>query len=136
MSINTLAEFIAQVEVTVRTVAGIRTVHDFPPDQLNTWPAVVAYAAKGYGDAKDFGLGFCYHDVACEVHIPQKDLARDTAKLLPFVTSMPEALKADPLLNAFYGAMNKISYSLFNEEYAGIQTIGYRFIIEKVKLDS
>ncbi len=132
--IRTLADFIQRVEAVVRGVEGIHVVHDYPPDQLNAWPAVVAYAARGYQETRDYGLGPSFHDVAVEVHIPRKDLARDMATLLPLITTIPAALADDLELNPFYGAMARISYTLFQENYGGVETRGYRFVIEKVKL--
>lgn len=135
MSFATLADVIEQVVTVIRAVDGIRFVPDTPPDQIAAWPVVRVYPSQGYVDSKDFGIGFNFHDIACEVLVPHKDLARDMAVLIPFIDSVPKALSTDPTLNSIYGQKLRISYTICEGKIGEVETIGYRFIIEKIKLD-
>lgn len=130
-----MVDVIASITTIVRAVTGVRTAPGLPPDQISMYPAVVVYPAKGSTESKDYGLGPVFHDVVCEVFVPRVDLARDMEKLLPFVDGIPKGISTDTTLNAVYGATSRISYVLFHETYGATDVIGYRFLIEKIKLD-
>ena len=125
---------IEAVQTVVRAVTGIKSAPDNVPGMLAVYPVAITYYTGGRYDTGPFGIAQSYHDIACEVLVPLKDLPRDIETLAPFIESVPEALTNDPWLNDLCETFDRVRYEFMRSEYAGMPVIGYRFLIENIKL--
>lgn len=134
MTVATIGDVVARIVTVVKAVSGIRTAPDYPPDQIAAFPAVLVYPSTGTINTGDFGIADGLHDVAVEIRMPDKDLPHAMEVLIPFLTSIPVALTADPWMNQQCEAFPRITYSLFYSTYDTTQTVGFRFIVEKIRI--
>jgi hypothetical protein len=129
-----LADILAAVQAVVGSVTGIRYAPDSIPGDISQYPASIVYPKSGRYITGKVGISVSYHNIVVEIHIPLKDLARDVTSLLPYCKSVPEALTADPTLSKHIENSEQISYTFGQMEYNGAATIGWRFVIENIKI--
>lgn len=134
MSQVELADVISAIQDVVGKVTGIRYAPDSVPGTLAQFPASIVYPRNGYYNTGRAGIAEGYINIVVEIHVPLKDLARDVASLLPYWKSIPEALEADPTLNQRVEFGEKISWTFGQMSYNDVPTIGWRFVMENLKV--
>lgn len=125
---------------TVSAVSGIRRAPANPTETANVFPFALCYVMEG--NAQPFPMGTRTHlcNIAVEVLTARKDLARDFEVITPFIDSVPAALLAE--INTEAGSQfesnitmfEQVTYELLEKNYAGVDVIGYRFIMTNVKI--
>ena len=132
----TLQSAISAVQAIVGAISGIRKAPDYPPEQLNVFPFAVAYSGGGnwtFGPAGDKrGL----HNIVVEIHIQRKDLPRDVSTAMGYSDSIPNNLMKSPTLSGTCDTFAGISYTFGALNYGETQTLGFRFTITGVKIQS
>lgn len=129
-----------QIALVVSQVSGIQQAPTNPQGTMNVFPFVVTYLTSGNLGAGAQGTRKSLYNVAIDVLTNRIDLANDLAILQPFVDSVPAALIAEVSDNGdrFGGTI-----STFDEitmqfipmvKYAEVECIGYRFILNNVKI--
>jgi hypothetical protein len=120
-------------------LTGIKGCPDSPPDQINMYPFIVIYAATGdiTGGSLSNNTGIMkgLHNIAIELHIARKNLAYDILTAMQYSDSIPNALWKDPTLNGTASTFGNISYTFSAMNWGGIDTVGFRFIMEEVKVE-
>jgi len=131
---------LSKIAYVVSNVAGIMQAPDRPPETINTYPFAAIYLASGVLGAGPTATRKSLYNIAIDVLTNRMDLARDLEILNSFVDTIPEALIAEVSGN---GQRFDNSISTFGEisiqfipqvDYAGTQMIGYRFIMNNVKI--
>jgi hypothetical protein len=126
---------IEAVQTVVRAVVGIKFAPDNLPGKLPTYPAVITYYAGGHYDTGPFGIAQSLHNIACDVVINKADMGRDMETLVKFIESIPAALTNDPWFGGLCETFSGVRYEFIpSGNWAGVEIIGYRFIIENIKL--
>ena len=135
-----LETVIAQVQTYVGTLAGIRKAPAQPPDQMNAFPFAITYPSSGRWEMTPAGSKTGLHNIAIEIHIMRKDLPRDFDKALDYSDLLPNLLflklKDDNKWNFTIDTFAAISYTFGPLGYGGFETLGFRFIVENVKVQS
>jgi hypothetical protein len=136
MANATITEVVAEIQAEVGSVANIAAAPDFPPDKMAAYPFAVAYPEAGIIEAQ-FGSGTKgLHNIVIEVHLARKMLAVTVENALQFVDSVPDEL-FEALFNSVYtkfDTFQRITYEFTGMSWAGIETLGIRFIVEGVKV--
>lgn len=134
----TLQQVIDQIQTQVRAVTGIRKAPDEPPEQLNYFPFAVCYARTGELRIGPPDLLHGVHEIWLEIHVARKDLARDVTAVMPYGDSVPDAIfgaYADGTFTTM-DAMGNIAYSFGPMAWGGVDTIGWRFRLQGVKVQN
>ena len=136
----TLNDAIIQVVRYARTLPGVREAPDYPPESLNSYPFVLGFAGGGvwrFGPAGDKkGL----HSITLELHVARKDLPKDVEKSMGFSDSIPNLLMSklinDNKWNNTIDTFDQISYTFGPLGWGNEPTLGFRFKIENIKMQS
>lgn len=137
-----------EVKAVLRTVDGLRSVPDEPPEQINAFPVCLVYPGSGrmqLGPARGpNGLPRCweFHTVTIDIYQNRSDIARDLLTVRPFSRSVPAALIAAYATDRFNGTVAllgdpqltsgtwPVRYALIMPEPGGINAVGYRFELD------
>lgn len=130
---------IAAIGAVVASVSGIEQVLVNPTETANAALFAVVYAAEGRFTADPVGSKKGLHEIYIELHKRRTDLSSDVAVLKPYIDTIAAALLAEVSVGGdqFSGTITtfgSVSYRLFSDEYAGVKTTGYRFVLEQVKI--
>lgn len=133
-----LGDAISWLQTQTRALPGVRYAPEYLPDVLADFPAVVAY--EGPGDFKP-GAASEYtalYTINVEVHVSRRDMARDLKTIRPFIKSIPNIPFLDPTLGGNVETYSNVTFSglvgLLPASEGQIPTIGYRFVIQGVKI--
>jgi hypothetical protein len=135
-----LETVIAQVQTYVATLTGIRKAPSQPPEQMNAFPFAISYPSSGTWRMAPAGSKTGLHNIAIEIHVMRKDLPRDFDKAMDYSDILPNLLflklKDDNKWNFTIDTFGAISYTFGPLGYGGVDTLGFRFIVEEVKVQS
>ncbi len=134
----TLQDIIDQIQDVTGGLTGVRSAPDKPPDNAAAWPVVVAYASSGQwrgGDPPQLMTGI--HNITVQMHVPRKDLARDTALLMAYAKSLPNAIYKAWLVSGTLPALasiREINYRLRDDLMIGeTQTLCLEWLVAGVR---
>jgi hypothetical protein len=125
---------VAAVVTAVDTVTGIVQVPVNPPDTVNVATFAVVYAQSGTINNGVIGAKKALHNISVDLLTKRTDLARDMARIKPFVDTIPAALLADPTFGGTLQTFESITYELITPDYGGVPVIGYKFTMNNVKI--
>ena len=125
---------VAAVASTVRAVTGILQVPVDPPDTVNVATFAVVYAQSGIIDNGVIGTKKALHNIAVDLLTKRTDLSRDMARVKPFIDTIATALLADPTFSGTMQTFESVNYELVTTDYAGVEMIGYKFLINNAKI--
>jgi hypothetical protein len=120
----------------VGAVSGIRAAPDYPPESINVFPFAVCYPGTGRIIIEPAGVMKGLHEIVLEIHVARKDLSRDVQAAIPFVDSIPLALCGDVTFGGTTSTWGAIRYQFMPLGWNGVETIGWRFWIESVKVQT
>ena len=129
-----IEDAVSAVVTLVSAVTGILQVPVNPPDTVNVATFAVVYPQTGTIDNGVIGMKKALHNIAVDVLTKRTDLSRDFARIKPFIDLVPAALLADVTLTATVETFDNITYELITPDYAGVPMIGYKFLINNVKI--
>ena len=133
-----LAEFITELA----GINDVRRVPTEPPENNDQFPFVVVYALTGKYRTGPPELMVGLHSVNVELHIVRKaDLAREYAQVMNLIDEIPKKLYQGILDSSKFkgftfggGKEEGIDYTFGPLSWAGVDTIGVTFTINKVKV--
>jgi hypothetical protein len=125
---------VTAVVALIDGVAGLQQVPVNPPETVNVATYALVYAENGNIDNGVVGSKKALHNISIDVLTKRTDLARDMGRIKPFVDLIPAALLADPTLTGTAQTFEGLSYEFITPEYAGVANIGYKFILQNVKI--
>lgn len=129
-----------QIANVIANVTGIAQAPVNPGETMNIFPIAAIYLADGNLGVGATGTRKSLYNIVIDILTNRMDLAHDLEILDPFIDSIPLALLAEVSDN---GDRFSNTISTFTElrmnfipntEYAGVQMIGYRFIMVDVKI--
>lgn len=136
----TLQDAIAQAQNYLANHPGIRSAPPYPPGKIGVFPTSIAYAGDGVWQAGPMGVKTGLHTIVIEIHVGRADLPKDVETVMGYCESVPNLL-LDKLLNDNYWGgtlqtFEQIRYTFGPLGWAGISTLGFRFFVEGVKMQS
>lgn len=137
---STLASAISEIQEVIAALSGIKAAPSVPPEQLSgEFPFSVAYPREGSWTQAVQGMKQALHTIVVEIHLQRGDLPSDVTAALPYGESVPNALFKALGTDRLGGAIStfgQIRYTFGALEWGGMATIGWRFFIEQVKIQS
>ena len=136
----TVATAVAAIAAVVDGVSGVTLAPTYPRETMNESPFAVTYVVGGEIDAGPIGTRKSLLSIAIDLLIPRRDIALDMETLLPFVDSIPAALLTEVSTSGdiFSGTISTFDFITIefipSIDYGGVQMIGYRFLMNNVKL--
>ena len=134
----TQEDAIKAVQDIIGALSGIHGAPDYPPENLNVFPFVVAYPGDGQhfvgtlvnntGERKFLG------QIIVELHVARKDLPTAVRASIGFGDSIPNLLLKNPTLNSTVSTFRAITQTFGELDWGDTPTLGYRFILEDVKI--
>ena len=140
MTDKTVVGAVTAVAAVVGGVSGISSAPTYPFETMNESPFAVTYPMNGGINIGPVGSRKNLLNIAIDVLIPRRDLAADLEVLEPFLDTIPAALLAElsysgDIFSAAIDTLESIAFEFLPEmNYGGVQMIGYRFILQNVKL--
>jgi hypothetical protein len=123
------------IDVITGDISALKFAPDYAPGDLNTFPALVVYSDSGeWTKESDWKQGL--HTLIVEVHFPRKDLPGDLKKVMPYIDSVPDAIFGNVTLNGRVDTISNITYDVGPLGYGGMDTIGVRFTLANIKMQS
>lgn len=129
-----------QIMNVISSLTGIHQAPVNPNETQNDFPFAVGYLASGNLGAGATGTRKSLYNIVIDLLTRRINLPDDLATLDPFIDSIPLALIQQVSGN---GQRFSLTISTFDEitiqfipavDYAGVQCIGYRFIMNNVKI--
>jgi len=137
---NEVKDMMAAVATVVDAVSGIRTATSEPRESQSVDPFAVVFLFSGEFGTSPIGTKRSLTTVAIDVLKVRRDLPRDLATINPFIDSVTTGLISEI---ADGGGRFSNTIQTFGDikvmllprvDYAGVEMIGYRFLMENVKI--
>lgn len=140
----TLEEVCTQVATYLSTLSGIRAAPAKPPEKLDPLPMAVTYAREGVWEFGAAGVKRGLHVIVVDIHVARKDLPKDVDAAMNFSDSVPNLLMlknqndrtASGGWNGTISTFERITYFFGPMKWADLDTLGFRFRVEGVKVES
>jgi len=129
---TTLATACTTIQAAVGGLTGIKSAPTYPPEDAAAFPFVVTYPETFNGSLntpEDFKM---LYGITVELHISRQDLPVDVERLLAYAESGPNAIFKALRDNVI--AANGITGTFAGMQWGDVQTIGYRWTIQDVKI--
>lgn len=129
-----------EIMQVVSSVTGLAQAPTNPNETQNVFPFAIGYYMTGSVGAQPIGTRKRLFNVSVEVLTKRINLPSDLALLLPFVDTIPDKLIAEvsdagDLFNTSITTFDNVLIEFIPDlEYAGVQMIGYRFVMENIKI--
>jgi len=136
----TVATAVAAIAAVVDGVSGVTLAPTYPRETMNESPFAVTYVITGEIDIGPIGTRKSLLNIAIDLLIPRRDIALDMETLTPFLDTVPAALLGELSTGGdiFSGTINTFDFLSIefipDVVYGGVQHIGYRFLMNNVKL--
>jgi len=138
----TLQQVIDEIQADIRALSGIRAAPDEAPEQINIFPFVVAFPGPGTWSSDIPGNKINLASVVVELHVARKDMAKDIQAAMVYENSIPNVLlkavasTAGDRFNNTVSTFDNITYTFGSLGWGGMDTFGFRWTINGIKLQS
>ena len=137
-----IQDVIERMADKIEAITGIKGASDYLPEALPTtenW--VVIYPGEStFIGGEPAGYMTALYSVVIEIHTPRVNLPHVIERLMPFFDEIPNALYDDLFDGYMNGTVSTIgeitSTGLVSLNYAGIDTIAFRYIVTGIKIQS
>lgn len=130
-----IKDVVQNVQGKWRTLAGILSAPDTPPENANVFPFAVTYERAGRIQPQSYGWSQDFITVFSELHVSQTMFQEAIVIAQSYKDDFTKLFISDPSLGKTVSTVREIRYTFGRLEWNGIQTIGYRFEIDaKVNL--
>lgn len=130
-----LQDAINYIQTLMIKLQGIRAAPKYPPEDVSVFPFAVCYPGSGLFEFGPGGTKKGLHNITLEIHVARKDLEMDTRAAMRFSDTVPNILLANPTLGGNVSTFGQIRYAFGPLGWAGAPTLGFRFILENVKME-
>lgn len=135
-----LQSVIAQMQTYMLTLDNVLAAPDKPPEQMHLFPFVVTFARRGTWKLAPAETKTGLHTIHIEVHVARVDLPYDVQAAMQYSDSVPELLMSkllnDNQWNDTIDTFGDIDYEFGVLGWAKINTLGFRFIVKDVKVQT
>lgn len=139
MSASALYDAIKQVQKYVGAHAGIKKAPANPPQDLSDFPFSLCYAQSGAWESKFAGDKSGLHNLVLEIHVADK-LPGAFEEVMKYSDSIPNLLYSkflnDNHWNNTIATFQRITYTFGKLDWGTAPTVGFRFVVEGVLLQS
>lgn len=137
-----IQDVIERIADQVEAISGIKGASDYLPEQLpsvENWVVIYPGETRFIGGSPS-GYMTALYSVIVELHTPRKVLPKSIKKVIAYFDSIPNALYDDLYDTKLGGTASTfgdiVSTGLISMNYAGIDTIGFRYTINGVKIQT
>lgn len=137
-----IQDVINRMDTKIEAITGIKGVSNYLPEALPTaenWVVIYPGQSEFIG-GQPAGMMTALYSVVIEIHVPRATLPNSIAKVMPFFSAIPNALYDDLfdgyMSNTVSTIGNITSTGLISMNYAGIDTVGFRYTVNDIKLQS
>lgn len=136
MGIETIC---TEVVAGLRTVSGLKNVPLNPPEVMSYDTFGLVYPNSGSVQVGPAGTMKFLHNVAVDVLTVRSDMARDIARVRPLIDLvankiLSEVIPGGTFFNNAFNAFDSLQYSWIQSDYAGLDLVGYHFLMIDVKV--
>lgn len=137
---QTAVDAVESIAAKIATVNGLSATPAYPPESMGETTFAIVFVLEGRMDSANAGASETFLNIAVDVLTVRNDLAEDMARLVPFLNSVPTALLEEvrDAGNRFEDVIETFSGLVFeylpSVDYGGVQMVGYRFVLQNVKL--
>jgi hypothetical protein len=136
----TITSALTAIAAVVAGVSGIKRAPDNPMENINEYPFALIYVMDGAINIGPIGTKKSLINIAIDLLTVRRDISLDMAILTPYLDSLALALVSelstggDQFTNTIstFGVLRLEFLPIY--PYAGAEMIGYRFVMEDVKL--
>jgi len=127
-----LTAAVTQLQTIASGLTDMRLAPNYPPEQANAFPFAISYIESGRLESTRLGkiLSDGFHVLATEIHVARRDLPTAIESAEGFLALFLTALQADPALDGNVLAIDAMRYTFGALQYGGVDTIGYRFLLD------
>jgi hypothetical protein len=93
-------------------------------------------AGSGSYDYGPSGVMKGLHNIILELHVARKNLPKDVESAMQYSDSIPKAIMTYPTLSGTVSTIGRITYTFGGMQYGDQMTVGFRFTLEGVKLQT
>ena len=131
-----LQSAIYEIQAKMREVSGVKNAPNEPPESTDNFPFVATFPGTGEITAVAHGDKKGLHNVYIEFHVTRKDLPIDMRKAVPYVDLIPDKLLESRQDGSFteFDTFGVISYEFTPMAWGAVETLGYRFTINDLKI--
>lgn len=136
----TLTTAITAIAASVASVSGIARAPSNPMENINEYPFALIYLLEGVVNDGPIATRKSLTSIAIDLLTVRRDVNLDMAILTPFLDTVPTALLTEMSYNGDRFSNTIETFEQIRIEfmplypYAGVDMIGYRFIMENVKI--
>ncbi len=136
--LNTLDHFEKQVIHVVGSIPEIGQALDHPPVTLTDTLEAVVYSIEGRSESQPDTDFTTYDNVMIGLFAPLDDLSIRVEQMRPFRMLVPYAINQALKDNMFDGieGFGIITHTFGDTTWGGVPKLGYRFVIEEVKIQN
>jgi len=137
-----LQDVIDRMETKIEAISGIKGASNYLPEALpvtENWVVIYPGETRFMG-GNPAGMMTALYSVIVELHSPRQNLPAAIKRVMPYFSAIPNALYDDlfdGLLNNTVSTIGDITSSgLISMQYAGIDTVGFRYTVNNIKIQS
>ena len=137
-----IQDVIERMADKIEAITGIKGASDYLPEALpatENWVVIYPGATEFIGGAPN-GYMTALYTVVIEIHTPRVNLPHAIERLIPFFDDIPNAIYDDlfdGLLNGTVSTIGNItSEGLVALNYAGIDTVAFRYRVNGIKIQT
>lgn len=133
-----LLDAVNEIIAEIQTISGIRRVPEQPPENNDQFPFAIVYPGTGSYHQAPAVVMTGLHNVTIELHVSRKDLPRDYSTVMNLIDKIPEELMKLHNAGGFsdLATFGDIEYSFGSMIWAGVDTLGVRYTMTDVKVQT
>jgi len=135
---------IGEIMDLMGALSGVKAAPDYPPEDMNSFPFIVAYEGPGmwmWGTAGGtYGEKKALLSIIVELHVARQNLPNDAQRASYYSDAIPNAImkgiRTDFLNNSIDAIQQIDTTGLIALKWGETDTLGYRFTIQGIKIRS
>lgn len=114
----------------------IKSAPDYPSDLRLAQPTVISYADNLVFSAESAGVLHTFFDLKTDVMIPRGDITESFKFLAAIPKQIADVFRNDPTIGGHAQSYaGDVTASYASGPINGVDCIGYRFLVQKIKLN-
>lgn len=137
---DAVQDAVDEIMADLRALTGIAGAPDEPPNKIAQYPFIIGFVSDGEWRSDIPGNMIGLLTVTVELHLARTDLARNINEAMGYCVAVPNALlkpvatSDGDSFNHKIETLDRIPFTFGPMEWAGVQTIGFRWRVQGVKV--
>lgn len=131
-----LQDAIYEIQSAIRTVQGVKSAPNEPPDNTESYPIAVTVPGNGTYMVESHGSQRGLHNVEIQLHVKRKDLPIDMRTATPFIDRIVDKLFFERQASNFstFDTFGDITYEFTTFKWGEQGTLGYVITLNDLKI--